>query len=156
VRGTHKDSALTQPWVACWYACPMPKKSKGSKSKPGPAKGGVNKSAFIRSVPTSTPANEVVKLAAEKGVKITAGLVYAVRSADKNKGGSPKRKPGRPPKSAKATGAMATSGTKAAAPRSNDPRHQFIAIAVRIGTDEAQRLLDNLVDVQTQVAKSMK
>lgn len=134
----------------------MPKKSKSSKSKPGPSKGGINKSEFIRSVPISTPANDVVNMAAEKGVKITAGLVYAVRSADKHKGGGPKRKPGRPPKSAMPMGGMATVGPKAAAPRSDDARHQFIALAVRIGTDEAQRLLDNLVDVQTQVAKSVK
>lgn len=131
----------------------MPKTSKVSKSKSAAsAKGSVNKSAFIRSVPLSTPANDVVKLAADKGIKINAGLVYAVRSSDKNKGGAPKRKPGRPPKSA----ASAQPNTlKIPTPPKGDLRHQFVSIAVRIGTDEAQRLLDNLVDVQTQIGKAV-
>jgi hypothetical protein len=132
----------------------MPKTAKGSKSKPGPSKGGINKSAFIRSIPLTTPANDVVKLAAEKGIKINAGLVYAVRSSDKNKGGAPKRKPGRPPKSASAQPAMPNT-VKLSVPSKGDLRHQFVSIAVRIGTDEAQRLLDSLVDVQTQIGKAV-
>ncbi len=130
----------------------MPKKSKASKSKSsGPTKGGVNKSAFIRSIPSSTPANDVVKLAAEKGIKINAGLVYAVRSSDKHKGGAPKRKPGRPPKSANAQ----PNTLKIPTPPKGDLRHQFVSLAVRIGTDEAQRLLDSLVDVQTQIGRAV-
>lgn len=137
----------------------MAKPSKVSKSKSGPNKGGPNKSEFIRSIPASTPANDVVKMAADKGIKINAGLVYAVRSADKNKGGAPKRKPGRPPKSeaAKAAAVAAKPNTNMPrGPKPGDLRHQFVSIAVRIGTDEAQRLLDNLVDVQTQIGRSVK
>lgn len=135
----------------------MAKASKESKSKSGPTKSAssaskVNRSAFIRSVPATTPANDVVKLAAAKGIKINAGLVYAVRSADKSKSGAPKRKPGRPPKAASAHPATTSMPT---APRKDDLRHQFVSIAVRIGTDEAQRLLHNLIDVQTQVGKSL-
>lgn len=137
----------------------MAKASKQSKSKSAPSKSAaagskVNRSAFIRSVPSSTPANDVVKLAAAKGIKINAGLVYAVRSADKTKSGAPKRKPGRPRKVAAAAPAQPNTNMPAA-PRSGDLRHQFVSIAVRIGTDEAQRLLNNLIDVQTQVGKSI-
>jgi len=38
----------------------------------------------------------------------------------------------------------------------SDLRHQFISIAVRIGTDEAQRLLDRLVDVETSMGGSVR
>lgn len=133
----------------------MPKNTKKSKAKPASKRGasasGANKSAFIRSVSVSMPANDVVKLAASKGIKINAGLVYAVRSSDKSKVGAPKRKPGRP---AKGEGQPNTRALKVPSP--DDLRHQFISIAVRIGTDEAQRLLSNLIDVQTQVNRSVK
>ncbi len=129
----------------------MAKPSKKSKSKSSNAADGANKSAFIRTVPASTPAGEVVKLAAEKGIKINAGLVYAVRSADKRKDGAPKRKPGRPAKNAQQPNTRAIKH-----PSSSDLRHQFVTLAVRIGTDEAQRLLSNLIDVQTQVSRSVK
>jgi len=137
----------------------MAKSSKPSKSKSAPAKSpapaaAVNRSAFIRSVPASTPANDVVKLAAAKGIKINAGLVYAVRSADKTKSGAPKRKPGRPRKVTTAQASQPNTVVPSG-PRAGDLRHQFISIAVRIGTDEAQRLLDNLIDVQTQVGKAL-
>ena len=70
----------------------MPRKKK---AKPGRKAGGPNKSAFIRSQPASLKAAEVVAAAKAKGLTITEGLVYAVRSGDKSKG-QPKGKPGRP------------------------------------------------------------
>jgi len=45
----------------------------------------------------SAKAGDVVKAAAAKGLKLKAGLVYAVRAADKARKGKPKSKPGRKP-----------------------------------------------------------
>ena len=129
--------------------------SKAGASTAVSSKAAVSKSAFIRSIPSSTPANDVVAIAADQGIKINAGLVYAVRSADKNSGGAPKGKPGRPRK-AGATPASQPNTRGIPASQAGDLRHQFVSIAVRIGTDEAQRLLDNLVDVQTQIGQALK
>ena len=46
----------------------------------------VNKSAWIRSQPSDKPASELVLAAKKAGISISAGLVYAIRSADKGKG----------------------------------------------------------------------
>jgi hypothetical protein len=104
---------------------------KKTSSKP------VNKSAWIRSQPEKLAAKDVVKKAKTKGIKLSVAQVYTARSTAK-KTSTPKRGPHKAPKPA----AAAVSGMQ-------DLRHEFIAIAVRLGTDEAQRLLDRLVDVQT-------
>ncbi len=79
---------------------PESKPATPAPGKPGPKKDGPNKSDFIRTMPTQ-PAGEVVAAAAAKGITITAGLVYAVRSASKGKTpGASKGKPGRPKASA--------------------------------------------------------
>jgi hypothetical protein len=59
---------------------------KSSKGKDGK----VNKSAFIRSQPSTLSAGEVVEKAKAAGIELTAGLVYAIRSASKGKTSSPK------------------------------------------------------------------
>jgi hypothetical protein len=55
-------------------------------------KAGINKSAFVRTMPSAKPA-DVVAAAKAKGIKLTASLVYAVRSTAKTK--KTKDKPGR-------------------------------------------------------------
>jgi hypothetical protein len=71
----------------------------------------INKSAFVRGLPASMPAPEVVKAAAAKGIKLSVKFVHTIRynakvSAKKKGGGSavasPARGPGRPPKAASA------------------------------------------------------
>ena len=81
----------------------------------------INKSAFVRGLPASMPAPEVVKAAAAKGIKLSVKFVHTIRynakvSAKKKGGGSSapvvsaassaaapiKRGPGRPPKAASA------------------------------------------------------
>jgi hypothetical protein len=59
----------------------------------------LNKTAFVRSLPTSTPGAEVVKKAKDAGIDITLGYVYSIRAKSKTKSSGPKRGPGRPPKS---------------------------------------------------------
>ncbi len=79
----------------------------------------INKSAFVRGLPASMPAPEVVKAAAAKGIKLSVKFVHTIRynakvSAKKSGGGASsapvaaaaaapvKRGPGRPPKAAAA------------------------------------------------------
>ncbi len=120
----------------------MAKASKKSSSK---AKGPrVNKSAWIRNQPGTLSAKDVVEKAKGEGITLSLAQVYTARSTAKRQGepkrGAPvavKRGPGRPKGSA----------TSAA---SGDLRRQFVQLAVRIGTDEAQRLLDRVVDVETR------
>jgi len=117
------------------------KKSKSANAKKSGAR--VNKSAWIRSQPASLSAKDVVEKAADEGIKLSLAQVYTARSTAKRKPGGGKSKevaevkrgPGRP----KGSGRAAVSG---------DLRKQFMVLAVRIGSDEAQRLLDRIVDVE--------
>jgi hypothetical protein len=62
----------------------------------------INKSAFVRGLPSSMPAPEVVKAAAAKGIKLSVKFVHTIRynakvsARRKAGGGAPKRGPGRP------------------------------------------------------------
>lgn len=83
----------------------------------------INKSAFVRGLPSSTPAADVVKAAAAKGMKLSVKFVHTIRynakkSAAKKGGGSTalvaapaKRGPGRPRKAVQVTsGGWGSSG----------------------------------------------
>lgn len=84
----------------------VPKKRTSAKNPDFGAK-----AAFIRSMPTTMPAKQVVAEAAKQGLRITEGHVYNLRSGSSKKakrdtttltvsdGAAPKRGPGRPPKS---------------------------------------------------------
>ena len=122
----------------------MPKPRKTSTPSAGGAR--VNKSAWIRSQPANTPAKDVVAKAKQAGIKLSIAQVYTARSSAKKKGLS-KRGPGRGSKAPD----ISALAVKRAGVGNSDLRHQFITIAVRIGTDEAQRLLDRLVDVETSM-----
>jgi hypothetical protein len=119
----------------------MPKAKKKSSSKNGSPR--VNKSAWIRSQPSSLSAKEVVEKAEAEGIALSLAQVYTARSTAKKPGagsgrrGEGRRGPGRP-----------KSSTNSA--NSSDLRKQFVQLAVRVGTDEAQRLLDRIVDVQSK------
>jgi hypothetical protein len=64
------------------------KKRKSSSGK-------MSKSDFVRSMPGSTPAKEVVDAAAKQGMKLDEKYVYNIRSADRQRGRAPGA-PGRP------------------------------------------------------------
>lgn len=64
-----------------------------------------NKSAFVRSLPSTMPIKDVVAKAKAAGLTLTEKYVSTIRynakvSARKKSGGGAKRGPGRPPKSA--------------------------------------------------------
>ena len=72
-------------------AWPPPAAAKKTASKPAvksPAvksEGHGSKSAFVRSLPPDTPVPQVLKLAAEQGIRMSKALVYSIRSSDKKK-----------------------------------------------------------------------
>jgi hypothetical protein len=125
----------------------MPKTSKKSSASPKAAR--VNKSAWIRSQAPTVSAKDVVTKAKAQGIKLSLAQVYTARSNAKRQGGSLKAVPSSAGRAAAAVAPRRGPGRPAGTPSDRDLRHQFVAIAVRIGTDEAQRLLDRLVDVQT-------
>ena len=116
----------------------MPK-AKKSSSKAGAAR--VNKSEWIRSQPVTMPAKDVLSKAKSEGIKLSIAQIYTARSAAKKKA---ERKPRGRPKAAK-VGAPRGFASK----EIDELRTEYVKIAMRIGTDEAQRLLDRIIDVQT-------
>src|SRR5579872_3913726 len=89
-------------------------------------KSGPNKSDFIRSLPAPMPAADVVAKAKEAGITITAGLVYAVRAAQKKKSA----KAGRGAKAAAAAPAKGSSGAT--------HRAEFRRLLILIGLDQGE------------------
>jgi len=120
----------------------VPKTKKKSAAKSSPR---LNKSEWIRNQPPTAPAKDIVSKAKAEGIKLSLAQVYTARSAAKKKSGRI-GKPGRP-KGSGATASVKAIGLSSRA--SDDVRHEFVKIAMRIGTDEAQRLLDRIIDVQT-------
>jgi hypothetical protein len=57
--------------------------ASSAKSKPGPKKGGSSKASFVRSLPASTPAKEVVAKAKALGMTLSVNYVYNIRGAAK-------------------------------------------------------------------------
>jgi hypothetical protein len=124
-------AALVAISHAAAYATPMAKPRKKKSAKASAAR--VNKSAWIREQSPKLSAQDVVSKAKGKGIKLSLAQVYTARSNGKKKAHDQV--------AVKKAGAELESG--------QDLRHQFVMIAARLGTDEAQRLLDRLVDVQT-------
>ena len=124
--------------------CAVPKTKKKSTAKSSPR---LNKSEWIRSQPPSTPAKDIVSKAKAEGIKLSLAQVYTARSAAKKKAGRI-GKPGRP-KGSGAGGATVKAALAIKLKPSDDLRGQFVKIAMRIGTDEAERLLQRIIDVQT-------
>ena len=94
----------------------------------------LNKSQWIRSQARALSAREVVDKAEAEGITLTLAQVYTARSTAKNSAPretSPASAPDRATKSGK-----------------GDLRHQFVVLATRLGTDEAQRVLNTIVSRQ--------
>src|SRR6185312_10483789 len=122
----------------------MPKTSKKASAKTKGAR--VNKSAWIRSQPPSLSAKEVVEKAKGEGITLSLAQVYTARSTAKRQGGGSGGRRGSSPSSSSAVAAAAIGKRGPGRPKgsgssqiSGDLRRQFVTLAVRIGTDEAQR-----------------
>lgn len=103
----------------------MPKK----KSPTG--KRTVNKSAFVRSQPTSMSAREVVQKGAAQGITLSDKYVYNIRAKAKALGraGGGARRPGRP------AGMRAASGSA---------EERLVDLALEVGLAKAEGLLARL------------
>jgi len=127
----------------------MAKTSKKASAKTKGAR--VNKSAWIRSQPPALSAKEVVEKAKSESITLSLAQVYTARSTAKRAGQGAGRRSGGASVAAAATGKRGPGRPKGSGTSqiSGDLRRQFVTLAVRIGTDEAQRLLDRVIDVET-------
>lgn len=98
------------------------------------SEGGHSKAEFIRSLPATTPASEVVAKAKAAGMSITPQYVYNLRARANNAAGAPRRGPGRPPKALSAGGGSVSSG------RVED---LLKAVAAEIGLSRAIQILQS-------------
>ncbi len=60
-----------------------------------------NKTAFVKSLPQTMSAKEVVARGKREGLALTEMYIYSIRSRSRANGDAPKRGPGRPPSSSK-------------------------------------------------------
>jgi hypothetical protein len=60
-------------------------RGKGGALRTAKRSGGVNKSAFVRSLPASMSAAEVISRAKAKGIKLSAAQVYTIRANARRK-----------------------------------------------------------------------
>lgn len=95
---------------------------------------GATASDFVRSMPVTTPAKDVIAAAKAKGIRMSANLVYMVRATDRKRGGAaPTRGRQR-----KARAQLATRG------RNGATVVEFKKMAFALGIDNARRALDEL------------
>ena len=145
------------------------------KTKTKTADKTLNKAAWIRSQPADLGAADVVKRAKAAGFKLSLAQVYVTRSLAKkrasSKGGAKVAKPAPAAQAAAKIVAAKPSAAKKPAPvakkaapapkaatakahvakpaaGSKDPRTEFVRLVMKIGTDEARRLLERVEDVQ--------
>jgi hypothetical protein len=104
------------------------KKTKTPKSSAAKTPKKTNKSAYVRSLPPSMSAKDVVNKAKEAGIKLTEAYVYTIRSSSKRAGGRRGATPGRPGRPTNAS--------------SQDTR--FRELALGIGLDRAKALLSEM------------
>jgi ABC-type uncharacterized transport system substrate-binding protein len=88
-----------------------------------------SKAAFVRGLPVSTPAKEVVKQAKAAGIKLNAGYVYNVRQAAKKKRATTKNT------------AVRTAGRDAGSRVSTSAENLLKAVAAEIGLGPAIEIL---------------
>lgn len=108
----------------------MPTTTKRSASKAGK----VNKAAWIRALPRTMSAKDVVDKAKGEGIKLSIAQVYTTRSAAKKKGlGGPKR----------AMRAKRAASVRAGASRGDD-QLAFRRLVLSIGLPKAEAYLSEL------------
>jgi len=90
-----------------------------------------NRSAFIRTVPMSTPIPSVIALAKVKGMKVSPSLVHKVRSDMRDK----MRKTAKP---------ASVPAVMPSTPRAHSAKHVLVVIASEIGMSKAIDILMRL------------
>jgi hypothetical protein len=113
--------------------------SKAGASPRGLKRGGsINKSAFVRSLPDSLSAADVISRARERGVKLSAAQVYTIRANARRKAdetGSP---------SERRAGAAQLPGRRARNGSSGESESAFLIMALELGLVRAEGILGSL------------
>jgi hypothetical protein len=94
-----------------------------------------SKTAFVLSLPMTAPAKDVIAKGKASGLKLSEAYIYSIRSKAKGRAGKPAARRGRPPKSASAGVASASS---------NGLERQFLNLALDLGLSRAEGLLSDL------------
>ena len=137
---------------------PAAKKAAPAKEKPAAAPkaaaaaapadaGGINKAAFVRSLPATMRAKEVAEKAKDAGISISEKYVYTIRSNVKSAKGAPvaaKKKAGRPAGSKTAARPAAEPAAAPAAAPASGGEIQFRTYALEIGVGRARKILDDM------------
>ncbi len=148
--------ALTDSYVYKLRSSKKPKAAakagKTAGKRRGRKPGSGSKTAFVLSLPQDLPAADVVKKAAEKGIKISDKYVYTIRSSKRRRSaganGAPvargrrpgRRGPGRPPKTIASVARAVSVGVK----HTGGIEQEFVRLAVALGTARAGELLRKL------------
>ena len=129
-----KGMTLTRNDVHAIRAIARRKQTPGRGTGPARAmrrSGGVNKSAFVRSLPGSLSAAEVIKRAKDKGIKLSAAQVYTIRANARRK----------------ADEVVPVGIKKASAGRSGGASESaFLQMALELGLVRAEGILGSLRD----------
>jgi hypothetical protein len=105
----------------------------------GRAAGGVNKSAFVRSLPASLSAAEVIEKGKAKGIKLSAAQVYTIRANARRK--APEKLPARLLRAGRGDNARAASAGGGRGRGSDAKEAEFIAAALDLGLARAEALI---------------
>jgi hypothetical protein len=108
------------------------------KSKPTSGKQWGSKSAFVRSLPKTVSAKDVVKQASEAGMKLSVAQVYNIRSTAKLK----KKAVSKTPREATAPGAVARAA-KSSSPAGNvsSADGQLRKLVAEVGLVRARQIM---------------
>ncbi|HTU58029.1 MAG TPA: hypothetical protein VMF89_06340 [Polyangiales bacterium] len=96
----------------------------------GRASAGINKSAFVRSLPSSLSAAEVIEKGKAKGIKLSAAQVYTIRANARRKG----------PETDTARVLRVATG-KGGRSRADGKEAEFVAAALDLGLARAEALI---------------
>jgi hypothetical protein len=94
-----------------------------------------SKTAFVLSLPMTSPAKDVISKGRAAGLKLSEAYIYSIRSKAKGREGKPAARRGRPPKAASQS--VATSS-------GNGIERQFLNLALDLGLSRAEGLLSGL------------
>lgn len=104
----------------------------------GRASSGVNKSAFVRSLPSSLSAAEVIEKGKAKGIKLSAAQVYTIRAnARRNHVERPESESPRALRAGSRDGAV----TKGRGRAADGKEAEFVAAALDLGLARAEALI---------------
>ena len=99
--------------------------------------GGVNKSAFVRGLPASLSAVEVITRARAKGIKLSAAQVYTIRANARRKADTPSLP--------RLRGIALSAGTRGRR-GGGDSESAFLQMALELGLVRAESILGSLRD----------